>query len=111
MKKNPYDVLGVSSTDTFEAVRKKYRLLSIRFHPDKNQSNSDSAEKFRELNEAWQILSDPTKKLVLDDNLAKSRIEKMVPVAEKAVASWLDSLAVAEINKCPSKGAENSYAS
>jgi len=91
--KTPYEVLGVSQNDTMEVIRKKFRKLSMQFHPDKSQ-DPNAEEKFKELNEAWGILSDPAKKSVLDDKLTKSWMESLLPVVEKAVESYLDGLTV-----------------
>ncbi|GMG22461.1 unnamed protein product [Ambrosiozyma monospora] len=53
-----YDLLQVSPTATELEIKKSYRKLAIRFHPDKNQGNEEAAEIFKKISEAYQVLSD-----------------------------------------------------
>lgn len=59
---NYYDILGVSKTATQEEIKKAYRKAAILLHPDKNPNNKQSEEKFKEVNEAYSVLSDQVKK-------------------------------------------------
>ncbi|AFR98025.1 chaperone regulator [Cryptococcus neoformans C23] len=54
-----YDVLGLDSQCTTEEVKKAYRRLAIKLHPDKNRDDPDAEEKFKEISVAYQVLSDP----------------------------------------------------
>ncbi|KAK7475972.1 hypothetical protein BaRGS_00032791 [Batillaria attramentaria] len=61
-----YELLGIQKGATPEEVKKAYRRLALRFHPDKNLDNPDAAEKFKEINRANTILSDSTKRGIYD---------------------------------------------
>lgn len=56
-KKNYYKILGVQSTDTEETIKKAYKKLARVWHPDLNQDNPEAEEKFKEINEAYEVLS------------------------------------------------------
>ena len=62
MAKNFYDVLGVSKTATDEEITKAYRKLAKKYHPDLNPGNKEAEEKLKEVNEAYSVLSDKTKR-------------------------------------------------
>lgn len=62
MSRNPYDVLGVSKDTQKEDIKKAYKKLAIQHHPDKNEGSKESEEKFKEINEAYEILSDDEKR-------------------------------------------------
>ena len=64
--KNYYEVLGVSNSADLEEIKKAYRKLSKKFHPDKNDGDSFFENKFKEINEAYEILSDSEKRKVYD---------------------------------------------
>ena len=61
-KKNYYDILGVDKKATPEEIKSAYRKLAMKYHPDRNQGNEEAAEKFKEINEAHEVLSDETKR-------------------------------------------------
>ena len=54
-----YVTLGVTAEATDEEIKRSYRKLALRYHPDRNQGNKDAEEKIRELNAAYEILGDP----------------------------------------------------
>lgn len=59
---NPYKVLGVSNTASKEEIRKAYRALARKYHPDVNPGDKAAEERFKEINDAYAILSDEKKK-------------------------------------------------
>jgi len=59
---NYYDVLGVEKKATPTEIKKTYRKLALKFHPDKNKGDKASEAKFKEISEAYAVLSDPEKK-------------------------------------------------
>ncbi len=68
-KKNYYDVLGVDKKATPEEIKSAYRKLAMKYHPDRNQGNEEAAEKFKEVNEAHETLSDSQKRAAYDYEL------------------------------------------
>jgi molecular chaperone DnaJ len=65
-KKDYYAVLGVSKTATADELKKAYRKLAIKYHPDKNPGDKEAEEKFKEAAEAYDILSNPEKRQLYD---------------------------------------------
>lgn len=65
-KKDYYDVLGVSKTATADEIKKAYRKLARQYHPDVNKDNPEAAEKFKEVSEAYSVLSDEQKRAQYD---------------------------------------------
>ncbi|MFA4871041.1 MAG: molecular chaperone DnaJ [Pedobacter sp.] len=61
-KRDYYDVLGVSRSTSADEIKKAYRKLAIKYHPDKNPDDKAAEEKFKEAAEAYEILSNPEKK-------------------------------------------------
>lgn len=60
--KDPYEVLGIDKNATEDEVRKAYRLLAMKYHPDQNGGDKTCTEKFKEISDAYEILNDPDKK-------------------------------------------------
>jgi len=65
-KRDYYEVLGVSKSAAADEVKKAYRKIAIKYHPDKNPDNPEAEEKFKEAAEAYEILSNPQKKQQYD---------------------------------------------
>src|SRR5258708_10175202 len=61
-EKEYYDLLGVKKTATDEELKKAYRGVAKKFHPDKNKGNKDAENKFKEITEAYAVLSDKEKR-------------------------------------------------
>ncbi len=66
MAKNFYEVLGVSKSASADEIKSAYRKLAKQYHPDLNKDNPDAATKFKEINEAYEVLSDETKRANYD---------------------------------------------
>src|SRR5256885_3648280 len=61
-EKDYYDILGVKKTATDEEIKKAYRNLAKKYHPDKNKGNKEAENKFKEISEAYAVLSDKEKR-------------------------------------------------
>jgi len=66
-KRDYYDVLGVNKSASKDELKKSYRKLAMKYHPDRNPDDKQASEKFKELSEAYEILSDDQKRQAYDN--------------------------------------------
>ncbi len=67
-KRDYYEVLGISRDTSERDIKKAYKRLAMKLHPDRNQGNEESAEKFKEVKEAYEILTDGQKRAAYDQH-------------------------------------------
>src|SRR5271170_4832797 len=65
-KRDLYEVLGVDRTSDTEEIKKAYRKLALKYHPDRNPNDKAAEEKFKELGQAYEALSDPQSRAAYD---------------------------------------------
>ena len=65
-KRDYYDVLGISKAASADEIKKAYRRLAMKFHPDRNSDDSESEAKFKEAKGAYEVLSDSDKRSAYD---------------------------------------------
>ncbi|KAK0221871.1 DnaJ domain-containing protein [Armillaria fumosa] len=91
---NPYELLNVELEADEKTIRTAYRQRSLKVHPDRNPNNPDAARKFHELNQAYELLLDPLRRLALDAKLrvkaAKAERFKSFDTKRKAFVEELE---------------------
>src|SRR5688500_18730000 len=65
-KRDYYEILGVGRGVTQDEIKKAYRKLAVKYHPDNNPGDKQAEEQFKELGEAYEILSDPERRSAYD---------------------------------------------
>lgn len=68
-----YKILGLDKTASAEEIKKAYRKLSLKFHPDKNDGDEFFENMFKQINEAYEVLSNPSKKATYDRNFGNNK--------------------------------------
>src|SRR6188472_3774010 len=82
-KRDYYEVLGVERNAAGEEIKRAYRKLAVKFHPDKNPDDPHAEEKFKELGEAYDVLMDPDKRAAYD-RFGHAALRRAAPVSVAA---------------------------
>lgn len=69
--RNYYEMLGVDKNAPSNEIKKAYRTLAIKYHPDRNLGNKAAEEKFKDINEAYEVLSDQTRRVQYDQSISR----------------------------------------
>jgi curved DNA-binding protein len=69
---NYYEMLGVTKNASSSEIKQAYRTLAIKYHPDRNLGNKAAEEKFKDINEAYEVLSDQTRRVQYDQSLNRN---------------------------------------
>ncbi len=87
--KDYYKILGVKPSATHAEIKKAYRALAFKYHPDKNPGNALSEAQFKEVNEAYATLSDTAGRIAYDDERWLSGMGGKTRYAEAVTPAWL----------------------
>ena len=80
-KRDFYEVLGVEQNAEDREIKKAYKRLAMKFHPDRNREDPQAEEKFKEVKEAYEILTDPQKRAAYDNTAMPVLTRAWAPVA------------------------------
>jgi curved DNA-binding protein CbpA len=81
--KDPYEILGVSKNATDEEIKKAYRLLAKKYHPDLNPNNKEAVSKFKEINVAYKLIENKEAREKFENGADKRRFFEARKRAEK----------------------------
>ena len=84
-----YEILGLSKNASDSEIKKSYRKLAMKYHPDRNQGDKEAEKKFKEASAAYEILKDPEKDLPMI-NLAMMHLDKVDKVERKDLEILLE---------------------
>jgi len=88
MEKDLYKLLGVAKDASQEEIKKQYRKLSMKYHPDKNPDNKEAENKFKEISAAYAILSDPKKRADYDNPMSGFNIHDFFSGFNGSFSPW-----------------------
>jgi molecular chaperone DnaJ len=91
-KRDFYEILGLTKSATQDEIKKAYRKVAMEFHPDRNQGDAAAEEKFKEAAEAYEVLSDPTRKEKYDVYGHDAASRKHNPMEDMFKNSFMDDL-------------------
>lgn len=83
-----YEILETSKLATQEEIKRAFRRLARRYHPDHNPDNSEAEAKFKRINEAYQVLSNPAERAAYDSSPAECPVCWTHEVIETAISNW-----------------------
>ena len=89
--KNLYAALGVASDASATLIKSAYRKKASEFHPDKNAA-TNASDNFRQIQEAYDLLSDPAKRQSYDESRRRSLLEKPLESAEEIWKTYMNNL-------------------
>lgn len=94
-EKDYYGILGIEKYSTIEDVKRSFKRLAVKYHPDKNPGNKETEERFKDLSEAYDVLGNSHRKFRYDEYGITEVVSKWFPgqISDKKfiiVTSWLE---------------------